>query len=67
MESANELATHFSGRPLLTDVAMPDMNGLDLTDRVLKVDSKLPVLLMSGDMQSANRGLGCLVKRQSSC
>ena len=33
---------------LLTDVAMPNMNGLDLADRVLELDRKLPVLFMSG-------------------
>src|SRR5579864_4338653 len=34
---------------LLTDVKMPKMNGLDLADRVLELDSQVPVLFMSGD------------------
>jgi len=38
---------------LLTDLRMPNMNGADLADRVLQLDSKLPILLMTGD------GLAC--------
>lgn len=34
---------------LLTDVRMPKMNGVDLADRVLQLDSKFPILLMTGD------------------
>jgi CheY-like chemotaxis protein len=34
---------------LLTDVMMPNMNGMDLADRDLQLDSHLPVLFMSGD------------------
>ena len=47
---------------LLTDVRMPNMNGLDLADRVLQFDSQLPVLFMSGDAWSADRGFGCVAK-----
>ena len=47
---------------LLTDVRMPNMNGLDLADRVLELDTQLPVLFMSGDAWNANRGLGCVAK-----
>jgi len=47
---------------LLTDVMMPKMNGLDLADRVLGLDSQLPVLFMSGDTWSADRGFGCVAK-----
>jgi CheY-like chemotaxis protein len=47
---------------LLTDVRMPNMNGFDLADRVLELDSELPVLFMSGNSWNANRGLGCVVK-----
>jgi CheY-like chemotaxis protein len=47
---------------LLTDVAMPKMNGVELADRVLGMDSKLPVLLMSGDVESDFRGLQCVAK-----
>src|SRR5271166_3830414 len=34
---------------LLTDVMMPNTNGLELANRVLQIDSQLPVLFMSGD------------------
>jgi two-component system cell cycle sensor histidine kinase/response regulator CckA len=47
---------------LLTDVRMPNMNGFDLADRVLELDSELPVLFMSGDAWNASRGLGCVAK-----
>jgi mannose-1-phosphate guanylyltransferase len=49
-------------RLLLTDVTMPKMNGIDLADRILKSDPRLPVLFMSGDISGANRGFGCLAK-----
>ena len=47
---------------LLSDVMMPNMNGFELADRVLELDSHLPVLFMSGDMQQADRGWGCIAK-----
>jgi DNA-binding response OmpR family regulator len=47
---------------LLTDVTMPNINGLELADRVLEIDSQLPVLLMSGDARGAYRGLECVAK-----
>ena len=47
---------------LLTDVTMPKMNGLDLADRVLQIDSGLPVLLMSGDHVEDRRGFGRVAK-----
>ena len=47
---------------LLTDVAMPNMNGPDLADRVLELDGKLPVLFMSGTAGDADRGWGCVKK-----
>jgi len=47
---------------LLTDVGMPNMNGFDLADHVLELDSELPVLFMSGDTWNASRGLGCVAK-----
>jgi len=47
---------------LLTDVAMPNMNGIDLADRVLELDAQLPVLFMSGDAWNVTRGLGCVAK-----
>jgi CheY-like chemotaxis protein len=47
---------------LLTDVRMPNMNGIDLADRVLELDSQLPVLFMSGEAWNVSRGLGCVAK-----
>jgi len=47
---------------LLTDVRMPKMNGFDLADRVLELNSDLPVLFMSGDARNASRGFGCVAK-----
>ncbi len=48
---------------LLTDVKMPKMDGLELADRILQLDSRLPVLFMSGDAwSSADRGFGCIGK-----
>lgn len=47
---------------LLTDVMMPNMNGLELADCVLGIDAQLPVLFMSGDAWGAYRGLECVAK-----
>jgi len=47
---------------LLTDVRMPNVDGLELADRILGIDSQLPVLFMSGDAWSADRGFGCIAK-----
>lgn len=47
---------------LITDVMMPNVNGFELADRVLEIDSKLPVLIMSGDYRKPHRGLECLAK-----
>jgi two-component system cell cycle sensor histidine kinase/response regulator CckA len=47
---------------LLTDVMMPKIDGLELADRVLGIDSKLPVLFMSGGAWSPFRGLECVAK-----
>jgi DNA-binding response OmpR family regulator len=38
---------------VVTDVAMPKMSGLELADRILGYDSKLPVLVMSGELQNS--------------
>jgi DNA-binding response OmpR family regulator len=46
---------------VLADVAMPNMNGLDMADRILELDAKMPVILMSGTVH-ADRGYGFLAK-----
>jgi DNA-binding response OmpR family regulator len=47
---------------LITDVMMPNMNGFDLADCVLELDSQLPVIFISGNIQDADRGHGCITK-----
>jgi DNA-binding response OmpR family regulator len=47
---------------VLSDVMMPNMNGLELADRVLEIDKRLPVLFMSGNAYNADRGYGCVQK-----
>ena len=48
------LSTSFNG-VLLTDIRMPEMDGLELMRYSLKTDAKLPVLLISGhaDVETA--------------
>jgi two-component system response regulator SaeR len=46
---------------LLSDVMMPNMNGVELANRVLELDSRMPVIFMSGNMQ-ADRGWGYVAK-----
>ena len=46
---------------LLTDLEMPGRNGLDLADDLLRLEPKLPVLLMSG-YKNPNRAFGYLGK-----
>jgi CheY-like chemotaxis protein len=53
---------HSSIALLLSDVMMPNMNGIELADRVLGMDSQLPFLFMSGDAGYDCRGLECLAK-----
>jgi CheY-like chemotaxis protein len=48
---------------LLTDVEMPNIGGRELADRVLGMDSQLPVLFMTGGRWNPYRGLECLAKR----
>jgi CheY-like chemotaxis protein len=47
---------------LLTDVTMPGMNGFELADRVLTMDSQLPVLFMTGSAWHPYRGFECIAK-----
>ena len=47
---------------LLTDIRMPNVNGFELADRVLEIDSELPVLFMSGEDWNAYPDLKCLAK-----
>ena len=47
---------------VVTDVAMPRMNGLDLADRILEYDSELPVLIMSGELVTLDRNFEFIAK-----
>jgi len=46
---------------LLTDVIMPNINGLELADRLLQREPRLRVLFMSGS-EDVSRGFGCVAK-----
>ncbi len=47
---------------LLTDVTMPNIDGLELAERVLRINSQLPVLFMTGGFWLPKRGLECIAK-----
>lgn len=47
---------------LITDVTMPNMNGLELSGRVGGIDPQLPVLIMSGESRDAYPGLESIAK-----
>ena len=47
---------------LITDLTMPNMNGLELASRVLRMDSQQPVLVMSGESSEACLGLESIAK-----
>jgi DNA-binding response OmpR family regulator len=47
---------------LLTDITMPNMSGLELVGRVLAMDSRLPVLVMSGAACADHLGLENIAK-----
>ena len=46
---------------LLTDMRMPEMNGGELADRILRWQPQMRVLFMSGS-DAATRGCGCIAK-----
>jgi len=62
-EDAMKLYTEHQSRValLLTDVVMPNMNGLELADQLLLREPHLPILFMSGS-EDASRGFGCVAK-----
>jgi DNA-binding response OmpR family regulator len=41
---------------------MPDINGVELADRVRRIDSQLPILFMTGGPWNPYRGLECIAK-----
>jgi DNA-binding NtrC family response regulator len=47
---------------LLTDVAMPDLGGFELADRVLAIYPRLPVLFMTGGPWRPYREFECVAK-----
>jgi CheY-like chemotaxis protein len=47
---------------LLTDLRMPIMNGRELADRILQLNATLPVLMMTGDGESATGPYDCVPK-----
>jgi CheY-like chemotaxis protein len=47
---------------LLTDIDMPKITGTEMADRILSDNPDLPVLFMSGNAPSADRGWGCVSK-----
>jgi DNA-binding response OmpR family regulator len=47
---------------LLTDVMMPAMNGVDLAEHILQLDSDLPVLFMSGGAPRLKLRFECIKK-----
>ena len=46
---------------LLTDVVTPNMNGLELADRVLQLEPRMRILFMSAT-EGVSRGFGCIGK-----
>jgi DNA-binding response OmpR family regulator len=47
---------------LLTDVQMPNMDGIRLAQHVKELDKGLPILFMSGTAPETDCGYGCLQK-----
>ena len=47
---------------VLTDVRMPNMDGIALAQEVRDIDCELPILFMSGSDVEADLGHGCIQK-----
>lgn len=60
-ETAMKLYDQSMVAMLLTDVVMPNMNGLELADQLLRREPQLRILFMSGS-GDASRGFGCVAK-----
>jgi len=52
----------FKIKLLLTDIVMLDLGGFELADRVLQIETQLPVLFMTGGPWRGYRGLECIAK-----
>jgi DNA-binding NarL/FixJ family response regulator len=62
-----EALSVFQGRQenialLISDVMMPNMNGLQLAAAVRTLRPQLPVILISGNVPNADCGWGCIAK-----
>jgi CheY-like chemotaxis protein len=60
-ETAMKLYDQSTVALLLTDVVMPNINGLELADQLLQREPQLRILFMSGS-EDASRGFGCVAK-----
>lgn len=60
-EAAMKLYDQSTVALLLTDVVMPNVNGLELADQLLQREPHLRILFMSGS-EDASRGFGCVAK-----
>ncbi len=60
-ETALKLFDQSAVSLLLTDVVMPNINGPELADELLRREPQLRVLFMSGS-EDVSRGFGCVAK-----